>query len=383
MIERHLALTGCPIFDGQMFHAQSALLIDNAAISGLVAQDLIPAGYDIETLSGGFLAPGFVDLQVNGGGGVLFNETPTADGIAQICAAHLRFGTTALLPTLISDAPAKTAAAIAAVRSAAEVAGCIGLHLEGPHIGQSRQGAHDAAFIRPMSVQDIEQIAGARLDTLLVTLAPESASDGQIRTLVDAGVIVSLGHSDCTFASAYSAFSSGASVVTHLFNAMSPLGHRAPGLVGAVLECGNVHASIIADGHHVDASAIAIALRAKKGPGKLFLISDAMPSVGSDLESFWLAGRKVIRDNGRLALEDGTLAGADLTILAALKFMVQQVGITLDEALRMATSYPAQAVGRGQEVGSLAAGTRADIVHCSDGLELLGLWKLGKAIELT
>lgn len=326
------------------------------------------------------LVPGFVDLQVNGGGGVQFNDAPDAAGLARIVEAHRAGGTTCLLATLITDTPEITEAAIAAMAEAlaAGQEGLAGLHLEGPHLDPRRKGTHAPELIRPMETADLDRILAAApvCGHLLVTLAPESATAGQIAALVAGGVQVSLGHSDCTAEEAQAAFAAGASMVTHLFNAMSQLGHRAPGLVGAALEAGPVHAGLIADGYHVSDLAMQVALRAKAGPGRIFLVSDAMAATGSDLTEIQLNGRTIHRAGGRLTLADGTLAGADITMLDALRHCHRQLGLPLDEALRMAGLYPAEAAGLAGK-GHLQPGAAADFLLLDAELQLESLWVSG------
>jgi N-acetylglucosamine-6-phosphate deacetylase len=312
---------------------------------------------------------------------VLPNDTPTLDGIRTICAAHARFGTIALLPTLITDTPEVTRAAIEAGIEAAEarVPGFLGLHLEGPHLSVSRKGAHDPKLIRPMDDGDVAALTDAvcRLPVLLTTVSPETVPPDRIAALVAAGVKVSLGHSDTSFAVAAAAQAAGATLVTHLFNAMSPLAHRDPGLVGAALESGSAWAGLIADGFHVDRHAIAIALRAKNGPGRIFLVTDAMATIGTELDEFFLNGRRIKRQGGRLTLEDGTLAGADLDMISAVRFMHREMGLSLDEALRMASLYPAQAIGKADVLGHFRKGSAASMVHLTDALDIACVWTDG------
>ena len=324
------------------------------------------------------VVPGFIDLQVNGGGGVLLNNDPSVEAIRTICAAHAQFGTTSLLPTLITDSVAVNVAALEAGSRAAELAvpGFLGLHLEGPHLATARKGTHDASLIRPMDPADRDRLLAARssLPNLLVTVAAETVTPEQIRALTAAGIIVSLGHSDAGHAVSEAAFSAGATMVTHLFNAMSQLGNREPGLVGAALEAPPVFAGLIADGIHVHPSAISIALRAKAGPGRIFLVTDAMSQTGTDLTTLTLNGRTITRSQGALRLADGTLAGADLDMIDAVVFMHERIGLPLDEALRMAALYPAQAMGLGQTHGHLGAGARASFVHLSNDHRVLATW---------
>ena len=379
-----LALTGARIFDGRSFHDGQALLIAGDTVRAVTSGPL-PPGCEICELDGGLLVPGLVDLQVNGGGGVLLNEAPTAQSIATICRTHARLGTTALLPTLVTDTPEVTGRALAAGAAAARagVPGFLGLHLEGPHIAAVRKGAHDPALIRPMASADLEQLASARqlLPNLLVTLAAETVSPEQVRTLTASGVVISLGHSDASFEQAQAAFDAGAAMATHLFNAMSQLGSREPGLVGAVLSRPGAFAGLIADGIHVHPATMATALRAKAGPGRIFLVSDAMSVAGTDLTGFSLNGRMIHRRDGSLRLEDGTLAGADLTLLEAVRYAHRVLELALDEALRMASLYPARALGVADRLGHLEEGAVASLVHLSDGLDIRATWIAGQKVH--
>lgn len=369
-----LAITGARIFDGEAWHDDATLAIQDGRIEALGKA----GSADALRLEGGLLVPGFVDLQVNGGGGVLLNDTPTLEGIRRICAAHAHFGTTALLPTLITDTSEITRQAVAAGVQAwgQKVPGFLGLHLEGPHLSLARKGAHDPALIRPMEEADFVRLSGAAayMPVLLTTVAPETVPAEQIARLAAAGVRVSIGHSDSSFPAAGAAIEAGASLVTHLFNAMSPLAHRDPGMVGAALESPTAFAGLIADGFHVDPHAIAIALRAKRGPGRIFLVTDAMATIGTQMTEFTLNGRRIRRAGGRLTLEDGTLAGADLDMISAVRFMHREIGVSLDEALRMASLYPAQAVGQEGRLGRLLPGHAACVVHLSDDLDVRRVW---------
>jgi N-acetylglucosamine-6-phosphate deacetylase len=338
----------------------------------------VPSDLPVHRLAGGVLAPGFVDAQVNGGGGVLLNDAPTAAGVRTICDAHARFGTTALLPTLITDLPEITAKAVASVKQAiaASAPGCLGIHLEGPFLSPERRGAHDASLMRPMTDADVDEILSLGIETLLITVSPDRVPPAIIRRLVQGGVIVSLGHSNATYDQILAAVDAGARGITHLFNAMSPLTHRAPGIVGGALDSGELWCGLIADGHHVHPAAIGIALRAKRQPGRIFLVTDAMSTVGSDQQTITLNGRTAWRRNGALELEDGTLAGSDLDMMSGVRYLVKQVGVELGEALRMASTYPAEFLRR-PELGRIAAGARADFVHISDDLKAMAVWRAG------
>lgn len=379
-----LAIAAPRIFDGFDWHDDAALLVEFGHVVGIVAQAAIPAHSEIVRLEGGFVAPGFVDLQVNGGGGILFNNDPSVAAIRTICAAHAQFGTTALLPTLITDSVEVNLAAMQAGREAtlSAVPGFLGLHLEGPHLSVARKGTHDPALIRPMDDTDLSRLIALRADlgNLLVTVAPETVAPAQIAALAEAGIIVSLGHSDASFAVATAAFEAGATMATHLFNAMSQLGSREPGVVGAVLARNNVHAGLIADGIHVHPAAIQIAMRSKTGPGRLFLVTDAMSQTGTDIKTLELNGRTITRSQGALRLADGTLAGADLDMIDAVRFLVDQMSVPLAEALRMASLYAAEALGVDAELGHLRPGAVASFVHLAQEHQVASTWIAGQRV---
>ncbi len=355
------AFVGADIFDGTKLHVGKALLLENGHYLGAVDPDRIPDEIEVVTLDGGTLMPGFVDLQVNGGGGVMFNENTTPEGIAAIARAHAMTGTRALLPTLITDTPDRTRAAVDAVDTAIArgIPGIVGLHLEGPHLSIARKGAHDPSLIRRMDDEDEAFLrdAARRLPNLMVTVAPENVSNEQISRLANVGVIVSLGHTDCTLAEAEAAFDAGASCVTHLFNAMSQMGNREPGLVGATLNAKGISAGLIADGIHVHAANIRVALSSVQSPpGGIFLVTDAMATLGSDIREFYLNGRRVLRRDGRLLLEDSTLAGADLDFPTAISVLVGEVGVVSPLAYAMATSSPASVLRDAKGFGEFSIG---------------------------
>ena len=377
------AITGARIFDGATWHDRSALVVNDGVVEGLIAADS-PTDATRVPADGAMLVPGFVDLQVNGGGGALLNLTPTLDAIRTICTNYAQFGTTALLPTLITATPEKNVVAIAAGAEAVaqNVPGFLGLHLEGPHLALSRKGAHDPRLIRPMEESDLQRFLDARkrLPNLLVTVAVESATPAQISRLAEAGIVVSVGHSDGTYAQVQAAVEAGATMVTHLFNAQSQIGNREPGVVGATLDLGAISAGLIADGIHVHPASIGIALRAKRGPGQVFLVTDAMSPTGTDWTEFDLTGQTVYRKDGALRLADGTLAGADLTMIDAIKYVHRTVGVPFDEALRMASLYPARALGVAATHGHLNRGARADFTVLSDGLDVRSTWIGGEKV---
>ena len=338
-----------------------------------------PPGARIVDLNGALLLPGFVDVQVNGGGGVLFNDVPAVEGIAAIGAAHRRFGTTGFLPTLISDDLETVAAAIAAVDEAiaAGVPGVLGIHVEGPFLSPERHGIHRADKLRVLRDEDIALLTALKRGRTLVTLAPEAATCAQIAQLVRAGVIVALGHSAADYDTTRAAFVAGASGVTHLFNAMSGLGHRAPGMVGAALEDDDVYAGVIVDGHHLHPAALRVAVKAK-GPERMMLVTDAMPSAGSEEESFDLQGRTIMRNGDRIADEHGTLAGSRLTMAAAFANAMAQGRVTQADASRMASTTPAAFLGLADQIGSIAPGMQADLVVMDDAHRVTATWIAGE-----
>lgn len=378
--------TGADIFDGAR-SGPGSLLVEDGRIVEILPPDAKADCAETVKLDGGVLAPGFVDLQLNGGGGVMFNDAPNVETLTRIAAAHASLGSLTILPTLITDTPEQTRAAVEAVVAAiaAGVPGIAGLHLEGPHLSIARKGAHDPSLIRPIGEGDLAFLCDAarRLPRLLVTLAPESVTDDQIATLSGVGIIVSLGHTDAGIDRCVSATKSGARLATHLFNAMSQLGNREPGLVGAVLATGALDAGLIADGIHVHPEVMRAALRAKTGPGEIFLVTDAMAPAGSNIAQFSLNGREIRREDGRLMLSDGTLAGADLSMARAIRVICNDVGLPRDRALAMATSVPARVLGLSGSCGTLAAGLDADFVHISESLELQAVWQKGQPIGVT
>ncbi len=374
-----MAFTGARVFYGGTLHENIALVIEGGRVLDLRPSSRLPEDLPRRNLREGILAPAFVDLQVNGGGGVMLGDDPSVATLRTMAETHARLGATTILPTLISDTPAKVASAIDAVAAAVDggVKGIAGLHLEGPHLDPARAGAHDPSVIRPMEDSDLRMLceAAARLPVLKVTLAPEAATPAQIAALVEAGVLVALGHSNCRLDAARETTDAGARLVTHLFNAMSQLQGRSPGLVGAALSDGRLSAGLIADGVHVHPVSMKAAVAAKRGPGRIYLVSDAMAVAGTRRSSFEIGGRKVLRANGRLTLTDGTLAGADLTLWRAVQVMVEEVGLAQAEALATATQIPADIIG--SRAGRLDAGCPADFVHLGEDLELRGVWRGG------
>ncbi|WP_244627828.1 N-acetylglucosamine-6-phosphate deacetylase [Lentilitoribacter sp. Alg239-R112] len=379
------AIIGANIFDAEKTHKNSALLLSDGKIIAIVADHEVPSEYEVISVDGGTLTPGFIDLQVNGGGGVLLNDEPTIDGIRTICDAHAKFGTTSLLPTLITDDFDNTKRAIEAGIEAHKqnVPGFLGLHLEGPHLSTQKKGAHDPSLIRKMTDEDVKILIDGRknLPNLMITVGIETVTLQQIKVLSEANIIVSLGHTNCTYEQAVEASESGATCATHLFNAMSPLTHREPGLVGAAINEGAFFCGLIADGHHVHPAPLSIALAAKRGPGKAFLVTDAMSTIGTDLTSFTLNDRTIYRNNGILTLENGTLAGADLDMISAVLNIQKLTDMDPEEAIRMATLYPAQCMGISGHIGTLNSGASADIIHIGTKNEIKNVWRRGQQLH--
>lgn len=377
------ALTGAAVFDGETRREGHALVVADGRVDAILPEASLDPAIEKHDCGGVLVAPGLIDLQVNGGGGVLLNNDPTVDGILTILAAHARFGSTALLPTLITDTPEVTARAIEAGIAAwnAGLPGFLGLHIEGPHLSLARKGTHDPALIRPMDEQDLARLVASsgRFGHALITVAPESVTREQVAQLRAAGWTVSLGHTDCDRATASAYVASGATMATHLFNAMSQLGNREPGLVGAALAEGAVHAGLIADGFHVDPVSMGVALRAKTGPGRIFLVTDAMSTIGTGDTGLELNGRQVFRKGGRLTLADGTLAGADIDLIACVRKARDLLGLPLEEALRMASAYPADAIGVATK-GRLLPGSDADFIVLTPELDIASTWIAGQCI---
>jgi N-acetylglucosamine-6-phosphate deacetylase len=382
MADRH-ALLADRVFDGHRWHADAAVLIRDGRIVGLPTWGEVPADWPRTRLpAGAVLAPGFIDLQVNGGGGVLLNDQPTADGMRAIAWAHRRFGTTACLPTLITDTREQMRTAIAAARSVGGRDGILGLHLEGPFISPRRPGIHRPDRIAQPGAGDLEELcelAGAGRS--LVTLAPECVPAGFVRTLAAAGVRISIGHSEASAAIVMQAVADGATGVTHLFNAMPPLRAREPGIVGTALSERRLTAGLIVDGIHVDPVSVRAAFRAK-GADRMALITDAMPTVGTSLDRFELMGRTIKLSDGRLTADDGTLAGAHLDMASAVRNAVRLVQLPLEDALRAASLTPARFLGLDHERGALVPGARADLVALDRELTVVATWIDGSTDDL-
>jgi N-acetylglucosamine-6-phosphate deacetylase len=370
------------LFDGTDLLHDRVVLFDGARIADVVAPHAVPADTErTELPHDHVLAPGFVDLQVNGGGGVLFNDAPDAATMRRIAAAHAGAGTTSLLPTLISGTREQLRAALAATRTALAtgVPGIAGLHLEGPFIALARRGIHPADAVTAMTDDDLAVLTAPFPAPLVVTLAPDTVATERIRRLVGAGVTTFAGHSDATYATAIAGFDAGISGVTHLYNAMSGFVPRAPGLVGAALNRTASFAGIIVDGHHSHYAAVRIAFAAK-GPDALLLVSDAMPTAASDSTAFVLNGELIHLHEGKLLDDAGRLAGAHLTMADAVRNAVRHAGLPWEAVLRMATRTPARAIASSDR-GRIAPGCLADFVLLDSELNVTAVWQRGARLR--
>lgn len=375
------AVAASHVFDGVALHRDTAVLIDGTSITALLPRADVPANVQVRALPDGlWLAPGFIDTQVNGGGGVLLNDDPTPKGISAIVSAHRKFGTTALLPTLITDLPETTSRAIrAADEAAASMPGVLGIHLEGPFLSPERPGVHDPRRLRRPGDDDLAIITAKRRGVTLVTLAPEQVPNGFIAALAAAGVRVALGHSMATYAQTRSAMADGLTGFTHLFNAMRPLASREPGPITAALEDPAAWFGMIVDGIHVDPAVLRLALRGLAQP---MLVTDAMPPVGGGGSAFRLYGDEITVRDGRCFRRDGTLAGSMLDMASAVRNCVDLLGVPLTDALRFASSNPANFLGLGHTLGRLAPGCRADLVAFDPTtIEVASTWVAGASSD--
>lgn len=378
------ALVNCSIYTGREVVQDKSLLIEGATVHSVISNNALPPGTEVIDLGGQSVAPGFIDIQVNGGGGKLFNASPDIQTLRQIVQAHRRFGTTGLLPTFVTGDPGSMRRAVQAVRDYLDQGqpGVLGMHFEGPFISPEKPGAHDRRYIRPPGNDDIEIICSLRRGLTLLTLAPEVIPPDLISTLAGRGLLLSLGHSNATYRQARGAFAAGIRCTTHLFNAMSQFTSREPGVVGAALDDSDAWAGIIVDGHHVDFAAVRVAWRAKQR-GKMLLVTDAMPPVGSTVTSFKLGEYLIDVREGRCVTPGGVLAGSTLDMATAVRNCVQKVGIPADEGLRMASTYPAEFLGLGNVLGCIAPGYRANLAIFDDQMHVSAVVLEGEYLPVT
>ncbi|WP_414707988.1 N-acetylglucosamine-6-phosphate deacetylase [Rhizorhapis sp.] len=373
------ALAHGRILIGASFVEGRAVLVEEGHIAAIVPEADIPAGTLVHDLGGQMLVPGFIDTQLNGGGGVLFNDNPAIDAIAAIGAAHRAFGTTGFLPTLISDDLEVIRRAVAAVDEAIHkgVPGVLGIHIEGPFLNPLRKGIHDGSKIRPLDDEGFSAITGLKRGRTLLTLAPERTTPMMVRRLADAGIIVAAGHSEASCAEVKLALDHGLTGFTHLFNAMSPLTAREPGVTGAALDDSRAWCGLIADGRHVDPVAMRVALRCK-GPEKLMLVTDAMPSVGIASKHFMLQGQRIEVIDGACVNQDGTLAGSDLDMGHAVRNAAAMLEVGLETAIQMASATPAAFLGLSHRTGRIAAGLAADLAALDESGRVMQSWIAGR-----
>jgi N-acetylglucosamine-6-phosphate deacetylase len=375
------ALTNGRLLTGEGIVSGRTLLLAGSRIEALVdPKDSRCLGSEVVDLGGQLLLPGFIDVQVNGGGGVLFNDDPSPESIRAIGAAHRRFGTTGFLPTLISDDLDTIERAITAVQTCLDTGmpGVLGIHIEGPFLNRARRGVHDARHLRPLDHSLVSLLCRLRDGRTVLTLAPEMTTPDIIAKLAAGGILVSAGHSEASFAETTQAISRGLRGFTHLFNGMGRLEPRAPGIVGAALYDPDTWCGIIVDGHHVDPIMLQLALRCKRHE-RFMLVTDAMPAVGSANPSFVLQGRIISVVDGICRDENGTLAGTALDMAGAVRNAVSLLGLDIAEAARMAGQYPAEFLGLGHELGRIAPGYLANLVLMNDELKVQKTWIEGQA----
>ena len=372
------ALCGANLITPDGVLVDHALIVAGGRIDAIVPIAQLDPVQACETLAGGFLAPGFIDVQVNGGGGVLLNDHPTVEGMTAIASAHRRFGTTSLMPTLISDDLHVVAQALDAADAAvsAGAPGVLGVHIEGPFLNPGKKGVHDDGKFRVLDDKGFALLTRKGPARRMLTLAPELAPSGMIRALTDAGVIVCAGHSVADYDQSVAALKEGLAGFTHLFNAMTQMGSREPGMVGAALDDRFSRFGLIVDGDHVHPAVLRIALAARGVEGAM-LVTDAMPTVGAATKSFMLGGRRITAEGGACRTEDGTLAGSNLDMATAFKNAIQLLGVTAVEASMMASGNPASFLGLAHERGRLAPGLVADLVHLDESFDLKRVWTAG------
>ena len=363
------------------FATGPAVVVEEDRIAAVVDAAELPAGVRRIDLAGDKLVPGFIDVQVNGGGGTLFNDAPTVETIAAIGRAHSAFGTTGFLPTLISDDLSVMREAVRAVDAAIEagVPGVLGIHIEGPYLNSRRKGIHDPSKLRDLDDAGFETLTGLRRGRTLVTLAPERTRPSMIRRLVDAGLIVSAGHTNGGYSDIRAALDAGLTGFTHLFNAMSPLTSREPGAVGAALEDARSWCGLIVDGRHIHPVTMRLALRCKPAE-RVMLVTDAMPSVGMAEKSFMLQGQPIRVEGDACVSADGTLAGSDLDMAKAVRNAIAMLEVGAEAALRMASRHPAAFLRLDGELGALAPGYRASLVALDETLRPTRVWIDGREV---
>lgn len=377
----YTALVAPNVFDGHERHGASAILIDNQHLVGRVPVAEVPSHYQVETLPEGVLVPGLIDLQVNGGGGVLLNNDPTAEGLEAMARGHASAGVARIMATAISDRREITSQVVdASVAASKDLnSGILGVHIEGPFFSPERNGVHRKAVLRHIEPKDWDWIRNAATVPAILTLAPEQVDPEDIRKMVDLGLRVSAGHTNATHLEVVRAIEAGLSGFTHLFNAMRPMSGREPGVVGTALSSRETWCGIIADGIHVHLESLRLAFNAKPR-GKVYLVSDAMATIGAELKEFELYGETIREVDGRLVNAEGRLAGSAISLADAVRFCVTELKLPFDEAVSMASRYPAEYLGVDDRYGSLLPGRVADLTLFDDQMSVTGLWRAGQRL---
>ncbi|QSZ41242.1 N-acetylglucosamine-6-phosphate deacetylase [Sulfurimonas aquatica] len=373
------AFVNCDIFNGSEFIYNKALVIDGEKIHGLIPEEELDKSIEIINLNGKTISPGFIDLQVNGGNGILFNDEPTIEAVKKIYDGHKKFGTTDFLPTFITGSLKGMKQAVESINKclSLNLDGVLGIHFEGPFLNQAKAGVHEKKYIRESNVDDIEAISKISNGITMLTLAPEVVPSELILSLQKKGIFISIGHTNATYEEAMNAFSSGASCSTHLYNAMTSLESRAPGVVGASLDNDKAWTNIIVDGIHSSYASVRVAMKAK-AKRKLFLVTDAMPPVGGEGDDFRIGDYNISVKNGKCVTMGDTLAGSSLDMASAVRNCIQHVGIDKGEALRMASTYPAEFIKLDNRIGHIKSGYDANLAIFNNQIQVSAVVVKGK-----
>ena len=375
------AIIGSKLFNGKKFIEHKALLIDDQHIAGIVNEDAIPTDFLIKKLDGGILSPGFIDLQVNGGGGKLFNNSPDKESLNTIISAHQYFGTTSIMPTVISDSLNILQKCTDTISN--EINNnhsLLGIHIEGPFFNVKYRGVHQKQYINTINASYLNLFETLDKFPVMLTLAPECISIKQLKHLKSLGFKILAGHTDANYDQLEEAVKYGLDGFTHLFNAMGQISAREPGVVGSAFDFDETSASIIVDLHHVHPSLINLSFK-QKPKGKLFFVSDSMATINHGEPSFELYDEVVSESNGRIINSEGKLAGSSITQIDAIKNAYQKCSIPLESAISMATLYPAEYLGVSDYIGQLKKGYRADLAHFDSNFHVQNVWLAGKQIK--
>ena len=375
------AITGSKLFNGIDFIEHKALLIDDQHIAGIVNEDAIPTDFQVKKLEGGILSPGFIDLQVNGGGGKLFNNSPDKESLNTIISAHQYFGTTSIMPTVISDSLNILQKCTDTISN--EINNnhsLLGIHIEGPFFNVKYRGVHQKQYINTINTSYLNLFETLNKFPVMLTLAPECISIKQLKHLKSLGFKILAGHTDANYDQLEEAVKYGLDGFTHLFNAMGQISAREPGVVGSAFDFDETSASIIVDLHHVHPSLINLSFK-QKPKGKLFFVSDSMATINHGEPSFELYDEVVSESNGRIINSEGKLAGSSITQIDAIKNAYQKCSIPLESAISMATLYPAEYLGVSDYIGQLKKGYRADLAHFDSNFHVQNVWLAGKQIK--